>query len=68
MLEHQNGGQTSKSVHDTALLNAVLKIYQRLGGTYPVADTVLSHSEAGHDLYDFLPTSIKDRVKALGVK
>jgi len=50
------------------LLNAVLKIYQRLGGTYPVADTVLSHSEAGHDLYDFLPTSIKDRVKALGVK
>lgn len=59
---------TSKSVHDTALLNVVLKIYQRLGGTYPVPDTVLSHKEAGHDLYNFLPANIKDRVKTLGGK
>jgi hypothetical protein len=59
---------TSKSIHDTALLNIVLKIYQRLGGTYPVPDTVLSHTEAGHDLYNFLPTSVKDRVKLLGAK
>lgn len=59
---------TSKSVHDTALLNVVLKIYQKLGGTYPVPDTVLSHTEAGHDLYNFLPASVKDRVKLLGAK
>ncbi len=59
---------TSKSVHDTALLNIVLKIYQRLGGTYPVPDTVLSHSEAGHDLYNFLPANIRDKVKILGGK
>jgi hypothetical protein len=49
-------------VHDTAVLNVVLKIYQRVGGTYPVPDTVLSHTEAGHDLYDFLPMNIKDKV------
>ena len=59
---------TSKSVHDTALLNVVLKIYQKLGGTYPVPDTVLSHTEAGHDLYNFLPANIQDKVKALGGK
>jgi hypothetical protein len=59
---------TSKSVHDTAVLNVVLKIYQKLGGTYPVPDIVLSHSEAGHDLYNFLPASVKDRVKLLGAK
>jgi hypothetical protein len=59
---------TSKSVHDTAVLNVVLKIYQKLGGTYPVPDIVLSHSEAGHDLYNFLPSSVKDRVKLLGAK
>jgi hypothetical protein len=59
---------TSKSVHDTALLNVILKIYQKLGGTYPVPDTVLSHTEAGHDLYNFLPSSIKDKVKTLGKK
>lgn len=59
---------TSKSVHDTALLNVVLKIYQKLGGTYPVPDIVLSHTEAGHDLYNFLPASVKDRVKLLGAK
>jgi hypothetical protein len=59
---------TSKSVHDTALLNVVLKIYQKLGGTYPVPDIVLSHTESGHDLYNFLPTSVKDRVKLLGAK
>jgi hypothetical protein len=59
---------TSKSVHDTAVLNVVLKIYQTLGGTYPVPDIVLSHSEAGHDLYNFLPASVKDRVKLLGAK
>lgn len=54
-----------KSVHDTALLNVVLKIYQRLGGTYPVPDTVLSHCESGKDLYDFLPADIKKRVTEL---
>ena len=59
---------TTKSVHDTALLNVVLKIYQKLGGTYPVPDIVLSHTEAGHDLYNFLPASVKDRVKLLGAK
>jgi hypothetical protein len=59
---------TSKSVHDTALLNVVLKIYQKLGGNYPVPDIVLSHTEAGHDLYNFLPASVKDRVKLLGAK
>lgn len=56
---------TSKSVHDTALLNIVLKIYKRLNGSYPLPDTVLSHSEAGKDLYDYLPASIKDKVKAI---
>jgi len=59
---------TSKSLHDTAILNVCLKIYQRLGGKYPVPDMVLSHSEAGKDLYDFLPASIKVQVKALGAK
>lgn len=59
---------TSKSVHDTALLNIVLKIYQKLGGTYPVPDTVLSHTEAGHDLYNFLPTNVRDKVKQLSAK
>jgi hypothetical protein len=59
---------TTKSVHDTALLNVVLKIYQKLGGTYPVPDIVLSHTEAGHDLYNFLPASVKERVKTLGTK
>jgi hypothetical protein len=54
-----------KSVHDTALLNVVLKIYERLGGTYPLPDTVLSHKEAGKDLYDYLPEDIKKRVKEL---
>ena len=53
---------TNKSVHDTAVLNVVLKIYQRIGGTYTVPDTVRSHSESGHDLYDFLPMNIKDKV------
>lgn len=54
----------SKSLHDTAILNVVLKIYQRLGGTYPVPDIVLSHSENGKDLYDYLPISIKDKVES----
>jgi hypothetical protein len=45
-----------------------LKIYQKLGGIYPVPDIVLSHTEAGHDLYNFLPASVKDRVKLLGTK
>ena len=59
---------TNKSLHDTAILNVVLKIYQKLGGTYPVPDIVLSHSEAGHDLYEFLPANIKDKVNTLGNK
>ena len=58
----------TKSVHDTAVLNVVLKIYQKLGGTYPVPDIVLSHTEAGHDLYDFLPANIRNKVKSLGDK
>lgn len=57
---------TSKSVHDTAVLNIVLKIYEKLGGTYPLPDTVLSHCEAGKDLYDYLPSNIIKRVKELG--
>ena len=56
----------SKSLHDTAILNVVLKIYQKLGGTYPVPDIVLSHREAGKDLYDYLPSNITKQVKELG--
>jgi len=56
----------SKSLHDTAILNVVLKIYQRLGGRYPVPDIVLSHCEAGKDLYDYLPDNIIKKVKELG--
>jgi hypothetical protein len=55
----------SKSLHDTAILNVVLKIYQKLGGTYPVPDIVLSHCEAGKDLYDYLPSNIIKKVKDL---
>lgn len=55
----------SKSVHDTAVLNIVLKIYEKLGGTYPLPDIVLSHREAGKDLYDYLPASIIKKVKDL---
>lgn len=55
----------SKSVHDTAVLNIVLKIYDRLGGTYPLPDIVLSHREAGKDLYDYLPSNIIKKVKDL---
>jgi hypothetical protein len=29
---------------------------------------VLSHKEAGHDLYNFLPANIRDKVKLLGEK
>lgn len=56
---------TTKSVHDTAVLNVVLKIYEKLGGTYPLPDIVLSHCEAGKDLYNYLPSSIIKKVKDL---
>lgn len=55
----------SKSVHDTAVLNIVLKIYEKLGGTYPLPDIVLSHREAGKDLYDYLPANVIKKVKDL---
>lgn len=54
----------SKSLHDTAILNVVLKIYQRLGGTYPVPDIVLSHCEAGKDLYNYLPTDTIKKINS----
>lgn len=53
---------SSKSVHDTAVLNIVLKIYQKLGGSYPLPDIVLSHTEAGKDLYDYLPLATRDKI------
>ena len=52
----------SKSLHDTAILNVVLKIYQKLGGTYPVPDIVLSHCEAGKDLYNYLPSDTLKKI------
>lgn len=55
----------SKSVHETAALNIILKIYRKLGGEFPVPDIVLSHTESGKDLYDYLPTAITDKVKAI---
>ena len=55
----------SKSVHETAALNIILKIYRKLGGEFPVPDLVLSHTESGKDLYDYLPTAIKDKIKAV---
>ena len=55
----------SKSVHDTAVLNIILKIYAKLGGTSPLPDIVLSHREAGKDLYDYLPANIIKKVKDL---
>lgn len=53
----------SKSLHDTAILNVVLKIYVKLGGTYPVPDIILSHCESGKDLYDYLPSDLIKKVK-----
>ena len=57
----------SKSVHETAALNIILKIYRKLGGEFPVPDLVLSHTEAGKDLYDYLPLATRDKVKQLSV-
>lgn len=56
-------GVEKKNAPNTASLNVVLKIYQRLGGTYPLPSTVLSHCEAGKDLYDYLPVSIRTKVE-----
>lgn len=55
---------TSKSLHDTAILNVVLKIYSKLGGTYPVPDIILSHTESGKDLYNYLPIDILNKIKS----
>jgi hypothetical protein len=52
----------TKSVHDTAVLNVVLKIYVKLGGTFNVPDTVLSHKDNGKDLYDYISPSIKKKI------
>ncbi len=52
----------TKSVHDTAVLNIVLKIYVKLGGTFNVPDTVLSHKDNGKDLYDYISPSIKKKI------
>jgi hypothetical protein len=52
----------SKSVHDTAALNIVLKVYQKLGGTFSVPDIVLSHKDNGKDLYDYISPSIKKKI------
>lgn len=54
----------SKSLHDTAILNVVLKIYIKLGGTYPVPDIVLSHCESGKDLYDYLPSDTRKKIES----
>jgi hypothetical protein len=53
----------TKSVHDTAVLNVVLKIYVKLGGTFNVPDTVLSHKDNGKDLYDYISPSILKKIK-----
>ena len=52
----------TKSVHDTAVLNVVLKIYVKLGGTFNVPDTVLSHKDNGKDLYDYISPSILKKI------
>ena len=52
----------TKSVHDTAVLNVVLKIYIKLGGTFNVPDTVLSHKDNGKDLYDYISPSILKKI------
>ena len=52
----------TKSVHDTAVLNVVLKIYVKVGGTFNVPDTVLSHKDNGKDLYDYISPSILKKI------
>jgi len=54
-----------KSTNNSAVLNIVLKIYVKLGGTFNVPDTVLSHNGhgiEGQDLYDFISPSIKKKI------
>ena len=51
-----------KGCPNNASINVVLKIYQKIGGKFSVPNTVLSHTEAGHDLIDYLSPGIKRRI------
>ena len=51
-----------KGCPNNASINVVLKIYQKIGGKFSVPNTVLSHTEAGHDLIDYLSPGIKRKI------